>query len=104
MADSSRVINVSIAFLNLDATDALKQYTTDKVKHCVQKFAHQDTEAHVVLKVEKTRQIAELSMHLSGHDFVVKEESEDLYASIDKLTDSLSQQLRKHKERVTSHH
>ena len=104
MADSARVINVSIAFLNLDATDALKQYTTDKVKHCVQKFAHQDTEAHVVLKVEKTRQIAELSMHLSGHDFIVKEESEDLYASIDKLTDALTYQLRKHKEKVTSHH
>jgi putative sigma-54 modulation protein len=104
MTDSSRVINVSITFLNLDATDALKKYTTDKVKHCVQKFAHQDTEAHVVLKVEKTRQIAEISMHLSGHDFVVKEESEDLYASIDKLTDSLSHQLRKHKEKVTSHH
>jgi putative sigma-54 modulation protein len=104
MADSARVINVSIAFLNLDATEALKQYATDKVKHCVQKFAHQDTEAHVVLKVEKTRQIAEVSMHLSGHDFVVKEETEDLYASIDKLTDSLSYQLRKHKEKVTSHH
>lgn len=104
MSDSARVINVSIAFLNIESTDAIKQYATDKVKHCVQKFAHQDTEAHVVLKVEKTRQIAEISMHLSGADFIVKEESESLYASIDKLTDSLSQQLRKHKDKVTSHH
>ncbi len=104
MSESARVVNVSIAFLNIDATDAIKQYATDKVKHCVKKFAHQDTEAHMVLKVEKTRQIAELSMHLSGADFIVKEESDSLYASIDKLTDSLSQQLRKHKEKVTSHH
>jgi len=104
MADTSRVINVSIAFLNIEATDSLKQYTTDKIRHCVQKFAHQDTEAHVVLKVEKTRQLAEVSMHLSGADFFVKEESEDLYASIDKLVDSLSTQLRKHKEKTTSHH
>ena len=104
MSDSARVINVSIAFLNIESTDAIKQYATDKVKHCVQKFAHQDTEAHMVLKVEKTRQIAEISMHLSGADFIVKEESYSLYASIDKLTDSLSQQLRKHKDKVTSHH
>jgi putative sigma-54 modulation protein len=104
MVDSAKVINVSIAFLNIDSTDAIKQYATDKVKHCVQKFAHADTEAHVVLKVEKTRQIAEISMHLSGHDFIVKEESDSLYASIDKLTDALSQQLRKHKEKVTKHH
>ncbi len=104
MSDSAKLINVSIAFLNIDATDAIKQYATDKVQHCVRKFAHQDTDAHIVLKVEKTRQIAEISMHLSGHDFIVKEESESLYASIDKHTDSLSQQLRKHKEKVTSHH
>jgi putative sigma-54 modulation protein len=104
MSESTRVINVSIAFLNIDATDALKHYTNDKIKHCVQKFAQRDTDAHVVLKVEKTRQIAEVSMHLGGADFFVKEESEDLYASIDKLVDSLSHQLRKHKERVTAHH
>jgi putative sigma-54 modulation protein len=104
MTESTRVINVSIAFLNIDATDALKLYTNDKIKHCVQKFAHRDTEAHVVLKVEKTRQIAEVSMHLSGADFFVKEESDNLYASIDKLVDSLSQQLRKHKDKMTAHH
>ncbi len=43
-------------------------------------------------------------MHLSGADFIAKEESDSLYSSIDKLTDSLSQQLRKHKEKVTKHH
>lgn len=104
MSDSSKVINVSIAFLNVEATEAIKQYATDKVQHCVRKFAHQDTEAHIVLKVEKMRQIAEVSMHLSGADFIAKEESDSLYSSIDKLTDSLSQQLRKHKEKVTKHH
>ena len=104
MSDAKKAVHVNIAFLNLDSSEALKQYATDKVSNCVRKFAHQDTEAHVVLKVEKTRQIAELSMHLSGHDFVVKEESQNLYASIDMLADSLTTQLRKQKEKVTSHH
>jgi putative sigma-54 modulation protein len=104
MTESTKVINVSIAFLNIDATDAIKKYTTDKIRHCVQKFAHQDTDAHVVLKVEKTRQLAEVTMHLSGADFFVKEESENLYASIDMVVDSLTHQLRKHKEKITSHH
>jgi putative sigma-54 modulation protein len=104
MSDAKKAVHVNIAFLNLDSSEALKQYATDKVSNCVRKFAHQDTEAHVVLKVEKTRQIAELSMHLYGHDFVVKEESQNLYASIDMLADSLTTQLRKQKEKVTSHH
>jgi putative sigma-54 modulation protein len=104
MSEPKKAVHVNIAFLNLDSTEAIKQYATDKVSNCVRKFAHQDTEAHVVLKVEKSRQIAELSMHLAGHDFFVKEESQNLYASIDMLTDALSNQLRKHKEKVTSHH
>ncbi len=104
MSEAKNAVHVNIAFLNLDSTEAIKQYATEKVSNCVRKFAHQDTEAHVVLKVEKARQIAELSMHLSGHDFFVKEESQDLYASINMLADSLTSQLRKHKEKVTSHH
>jgi putative sigma-54 modulation protein len=104
MGESTKVVHVNISFLNIAATDAIKKYAIDKVRNCVRKFAHHDTEAHLVLKVEKTRQIAEISMHLSGHDFCVKEESPDLYASIDMLTDALTTQLRKHKEKVTNHH
>jgi len=104
MTDSSKVIHVNIAFRNTEATDALKNYATDKVSHCVKKFIHKDTEAHVVLRIEKNRQIAEVTLHSAGHDFNVKEESEDLYVSIDKLCNSLTEQLRRHKDRQTSHH
>lgn len=104
MGDVSRVINVTLAFLHTEPTEALKTYATDKVTHCLQKFVHRDTEAHVVLKVEKNRQIAEVSLNADGGHFSVKEESEDLYASIDKMVDSLAGQLRRHKERLTSHH
>jgi len=81
MGDTTKVINVNIAFLNLEATEALKTYATDKVKNCVQKFTQKDTDVHVVLKVERTRQIAEATLHATGADFAVKEESDDLYAS-----------------------
>ncbi len=97
-------INVNITFRNTEGTAALKTYASDKIKNCVQKFVHRDTEAHLVLTVEKNRQIAEATFHTDGHDFAAKEESEDLYQSINALVDSLSQQLRKHKERMTKHH
>jgi putative sigma-54 modulation protein len=104
MPDSNRLYNIHITFRNTEATEALKSYATDKINHTLQKFVKQDTEAHVVLKVEKNRQIAEVQFHADGSDFIVVEESEDLYASIDKLIDSLSTQLRKHKEKLTKHH
>ncbi len=104
MTKNEHVVTVNIAFRNIEATDALKSYATEKVSHCLKKFIHHETEAHLVLAVEKNRQIAEARFHADGHDFNVKEESPDLYASIDSLVSSLSSQLRKHKERITKHH
>ncbi|MFM1849093.1 MAG: ribosomal subunit interface protein [Pseudomonadota bacterium] len=101
---NGKLVNVNITFRNTDATDALKTYATDKISNCVSKFVHHDTEAHVVLKVERNRQIAEVSLHSDGADFAGREESDNLYASIDALTDSISQQLRRHKDKLTKHH
>ena len=100
----SKIINVNITFRNTEATDALRSYAKDKVTHCLSKFVHQDTEAHVVLLVEKNRQIAECNVHVDGTTINAKEESEKLYSSIDALVDNLTQQLRKNKEKLTKHH
>lgn len=97
-------IRASITFRNTEATEALKAYAEEKLGSCVRKFAHHETELHIVLTVEKNRHIAEISFHLDGSDFKGSEESNDLYASVDKLVDSLGHQLRKHKERITAHH
>lgn len=104
MTENQHLIHVNITFRNTEATEALKNYAAEKIRHCLAKFVHQETEAHVVLKVEKNRQIAEISCHAQGHDFNAKEESADLYSSIDTLVGSLTQQLRKHKDKITKHH
>lgn len=103
MPDNSRLINVNITFRNTASTEPLKQYATDKLSNCLRKFVHQDIDLTVVLSVEKNRQIAEVTFYADGSDFKVKHESLDLYASIDGLCDSLTQQLRKNKEKLTGH-
>lgn len=100
----SRVVNLHINFRNTESTDALKSYATEKITACLKKYIQNDVEAHLVLLVEKNRHQAEISFNVDGASFSCKEESEDLYASIDQLINSLSNQLRKHKERRTSHH
>ena len=104
MADNSKVVRINTTFRNTEATDALRSYATEKLTHCLHKFVHRDTEAHVVLKVEKNSQIAEVSLHADGADFNAKEACGDMYAAIDALVDSLTHQLRKHKEKITKHH
>lgn len=98
------LVHLAITFKNTDATEAIRAYADEKLGNCLKKFVHKDTEAHIILRVEKTRHIAEITFRSDGHDFVGKEESHDLYASIDLLVDSLTQQLRKHKEKTTQHH
>lgn len=99
-----RVININITFRNTEPTDALKNYATEKLSSCLGKFAHRDTEAHVVLRVEKNRQVAEVVAQVDGSSINAGEEDQDMYASIDKLVDKLTHLLRKNKEKLTSHH
>jgi putative sigma-54 modulation protein len=100
---NAKLVHVNIAFRNTDATDSLKTYATDKVSHCLKKYIHHDTEVHLVLRVEKNRHIAEIDFNVDGGTFKCKEESTDLYASIDSLAHSVAGQLRKHKEKLTRH-
>ena len=104
MSENFHAVHVSLTFRNLEATDAIKQYASEKITHCLEKFVHKETEAHVVLRVERNRQIAEATFNLNGTAFNGKEESLDLYSAIDALVDSLGRQLRKHKEKLTKHH
>jgi putative sigma-54 modulation protein len=104
MTKKNSVTHVNITFKNTDATDALKQYANEKITRCADKFTQDNAEIHVVLSVEKKRQIAEASFNHLGSAITATEESEDMYKSIDLLVDTLATQLRKQKERVTSHH
>jgi putative sigma-54 modulation protein len=62
------------------------------------------TNIHVVLSVEKLRQKAEATVHVSGATLFANAENEDMYAAIDALTDKLDRQIKKHKEKIKDHH
>lgn len=100
----STKVQLSITFKNVESSEALRLYADEKLGACLAKFVHHDTEAHVVLRVEKNRQLAEISFRTDGAHFKGSEESADMYSSIDALVDSLTKQLRKHKEKLTEHH
>ena len=103
MVNRSNIISMNITFKNMEATDALRNYASEKLTNCLRKFARKNIEASVVLHVEKHRQIAEITFLADGVNFKDSEESDDMYKSIDNLVDSLTNQLRKHKEKLTSH-
>jgi putative sigma-54 modulation protein len=66
----------------------------------VKKFLAEPIEAHVVLKVEKFRHIAEVTIDAAGVHLNGAEETDDMYSSIDLLVDSLEGQAKRGKDKV----
>jgi putative sigma-54 modulation protein len=95
------MMQIKLSFRNIESSDPLKLYVEDKLAR-VKKYLEEPIEAHVVLKVEKFRHIAEVSIDASGFRLNGAEETDDMYSSIDLLVDSLeAQAARKGKAKVS---
>lgn len=88
---------------HIEITPALRSYVTSKMERLGRHFDHV-TNVHVVLTVEKLRQKAEATLHVSGSNLFANAEDEDMYAAIDALSDKLDRQIKKHKEKLKDHH
>ncbi len=92
-------MQLNISGHHLEVTDAIKDYVINKFSR-LERHNDRITSTHVILSVEKMTQKAEATVHVSGGEFFAYSEHEDLYASIDILTDKLDRQLIKHKEKT----
>ena len=88
---------------HLEITPALRTYVTNKMERLDRHFEGM-TNIHVILGVEKLRQKAEATLHVSGANLFANAEHEDMYAAIDALTDKLDRQIKKHKDKLKDHH
>lgn len=86
-------MNIAITFRHLEPSDAVKKYAQDKVGR-LQKFLRQPMKANVTLSLEKLEHIIEVGLSSGSEHFQAREQSEDMYASIDKVVDKLERQIR----------
>jgi putative sigma-54 modulation protein len=92
-------MQINVSGHHVDVTDSLRNYVVtklDKLERHFDKITHMS----VILSVDKQRQKAESTVHISGGEVYADAESDDLYAAIDKLTDKLDRQLIKQKEKI----
>ena len=87
---------------HLDITSSIRQHTNDKLTKIKHHFDNV-MNVNMILEVQKDLQKAEATIHVSGTDLFAKAESNDMYASIDKLINKLDSQIIKHKEKLHSH-
>lgn len=86
-------MNIAITFRQLEASEAVKQYASEKVAK-LQKFLRKPLNAQVTLSLDKLHHVAEVHLHAGSEHFHGSERSEDMYASIDKVIDKLDRQIR----------
>ena len=88
-------MQIKITGKELKVTEAINDYVERKMDRIAKYF--EDAEADIVIRVEKTAQIAEIKVSANGEIFRAVTEDKDLYASIDKDIDILEGQIRKSK-------
>lgn len=96
-------MQITITGQNVEVTDALKQYITEKVERLDRHFDHAST-GDFVLHVERNMQSIEGTVNTKGGTMHAVSTSDDMYAAIDGLIDKLDRQLMKHKGKMVDHH
>jgi len=89
---------------NIDITDGIRSYVTQKIERAASHFQNVINEIDVHLSVARNRstapkQTAEVTLFVNGSVIRAEESSENLYASIDLVADKIARKLRKLKEK-----
>lgn len=95
-------MQMTISGHHLEITDPIRDYVTSKLSK-LERHYEQITSTSVILTVEKLRQKAEATVHVTEAELFAISEHEDMYAAIDSLSDKLDRQLIKHKEKHRGH-
>jgi len=95
-------MRITVVGRHFDVTEPIKRYADKKLLK-LDRYTDKIKEAHVILEVQKFRRIAEITLFMKYFKLTAKEESRDMYASIDKTLDSLHKQVLKVRERIKEH-
>ncbi|MFN4196425.1 MAG: ribosome hibernation-promoting factor, HPF/YfiA family [Caldimicrobium sp.] len=96
------MIEFSFTFKGMDSSPAIAQYAEKKLAK-LEKYFYGPVQVEVIFKREKFREIADIIFKGDGETIVVKEETEDIYSSIDLAYESLKKAIKKLKEKRQEH-
>jgi putative sigma-54 modulation protein len=89
-------MNIKTTARHYQLTPALKEYAETKIQQLTRYFDN-IVNAHIIFALEKYRHSVEASIHVNGKDFNSREESVDMYVSVDRVVEKLERQIQKYK-------
>jgi len=93
---------ITITGRHIEITDPIRDYVTEKIGRACKRL-DKITSAHVTVAVEKYRHIVEVDIQSHGATLHAKEETHDMYSSIDQVLDKIEIQAKRLKEKVKDH-
>jgi putative sigma-54 modulation protein len=94
-------MNLQLTGRHLEITPAIRDYVNEKFGKIKRHFDHV-IDMNIILSVDKLKQKAEATIHVSGKNLFVECDDDNLYAAIDTLVDKLDRQVMKHKEKLSA--
>ncbi|MDD9938343.1 MAG: ribosome-associated translation inhibitor RaiA [Myxococcales bacterium] len=95
-------MRIEYTFRNMESSEAMKNYAEGKLGR-LQKYVRGPLEVAVTFSLERHLQVVDVAIHADGHHLQGREGQEDMYASIDLVTDKIQRQLNKAHEQHAAH-
>jgi putative sigma-54 modulation protein len=94
-------MKLTVTGRKIEITDGIRTHLNDKMNKTIADLG-EAADVHVALAVEKYRHFAEVTVKTKRFTLHSQEETNDLYASMDKALDKMEKQIQKHKEKTKS--
>ncbi len=91
-------MNLTITGQQLDLTESLRHFVVTRMAK-LNRHSTEVQKVHVILNVEKKRQVATATVSVKGTQLFANTNGESMYRAIDQLTDKLGRQLTKHEQK-----
>ena len=94
-------MRITITGKNMDLTNGLKNQVTKKLSK-LEKYFADDAEARVVLSKSKGKEKIEVTIPTKSGFIRAEDATDDFYASIDLVEESIERQIKKYKSKLVS--
>ncbi len=96
-------MQAQFSFRHMESSDALRSYADERLSKISRYFAD-PLKVHCTLSVEKHHHVAQFEVTLrNGLQLHSSESTENMYSSIDMALAKMERQVRRYKDRITSH-
>ncbi|WP_150138251.1 ribosome hibernation promoting factor [Candidatus Enterovibrio escicola] len=95
-------MHINLTGHHVEITESIRKHVIQKFDKLERFFEHINN-VHIVLSREKLHQIAEATLHINNGEIHAKSNSDNMYTSVDSLSDKLAKQLNKHKKKMNHH-